>query len=149
MKTYMPKAEDIERQWYVVDAADVPLGRLASNIAQILRGKHKPMFTPHLDTGDFVIVINAEKVVLTGKKWDQKVYYHHSNYPGGLKATVYKEMRKKFPERIVELAVRRMLPQNKLGRAMFKKLKVYKGEHHPHEAQQPKPLDFNLLREEA
>jgi len=148
MKTFMPKAEDIERSWYVIDATGVPLGRLASEIAKILRGKHKPTFTPHLDMGDYVVVTNAEKVVLTGKKWDNKVYYHHTNYPGGLKATVYKEMVKKFPERVVELAVRRMLPQNKLGRKTFKKLKVYRGENHPHAGQQPEKIEVQKYREE-
>lgn len=148
MKTYMPKAEDIERSWFVVDATGVPLGRLASEVAKILRGKHKPTFTPHLDMGDYVVITNAEKVVLTGKKWEEKVYYHHSNYPGGLKATVYKEMAKKFPERVVELAVRRMLPQNKLGRKTFKKLKVYRGENHPHTGQKPEKIEVQKYREE-
>ncbi len=148
MKTYMPKAEDIERSWYVVDATGVPLGRLASEVAKILRGKHKPAFTPHLDMGDYVVVTNAEKVVLTGKKWEDKVYYHHTNYPGGLKTTVYKEMKEKFPERVVELAVRRMLPQNKLGRKTFKKLKVYRGENHPHAGQKPEKFEVQKYREE-
>ncbi len=149
MKTYMPRQEDIEHCWYVVDAQGIPLGRLASRVAHVLRGKHKPIFTPHLDVGDFVIVINADKVVLTGKKWDNKIYYHHSNYPGGLKQTVYREMHNKFPERVVELAIRRMLPKNKLGRKMFKKLKVYRGDQHPHQAQKPQVLELNIQRGEA
>jgi len=148
MKTYMPKTEEIERSWYVVDAAGLPLGRLASEVAKILRGKHKPIFTPHLDVGDYVIVINAEKVVLTGKKWEKKLHVYHTHYTGGLKEIPYEELRKKHPERIVEMAVRRMLPQNKLGRKIYKKLKVYTGEDHPHSGQNPEKLELNLSREE-
>lgn len=146
MKTYMPKAEDIQHQWYVVDATDIPLGRLATQVASVIRGKHKPIFTPHLDVGDFVIVVNAEKVALTGNKWDQKIYYRHSGYAGGLKSTVYRDLRSKHPERIIELAVKRMLPKNKLGRQIFHKLKVYKGENHPHQAQQPEEMVIDLPR---
>ncbi len=149
MKTYMPKVEEIQRQWYVVDATDIPLGRLASQVANVIRGKHKPIFTPHMDVGDFVIVVNAEKVALTGDKWNQKIHYRHSNYPGGLRATVYKDMRTKHPERIIELAIRRMLPKNRLGRQLFKKLKVYKGENHPHEAQKPAEMTIDLPRREV
>jgi len=135
--TYMAKPEEIVRKWYVIDATGVPLGRLASEAARILRGKHKPIFTPHVDTGDHVIVINAENVVLTGKKRQQKYYYRHSMYPGGLKATVYDKLLAENPEKAVELAVRGMLPRNRLGRQMEKKLKVYRGSEHPHQAQQP------------
>lgn len=149
MKTYMPKEADIERSWYLVDATNIPLGRLATHIATVLRGKHKPTFTPHMDMGDYIVVINAEKIILTGGKWDQKMYRRHSGYPGGLREIPYKELREKFPERMIELAVRRMLPQNKLGRQTFKKLKVYRGENHPHQGQQPQILDFGLKREEA
>lgn len=143
-KTYIPKPEEIEkgRKWWLVDASDKPLGRLASKIAHILRGKHKPYFTPHLDCGDFVVVINAEKVKLTGKKWDQKFYYRHSGYPGGLKAIKYSILRRTHPEKIIQLAVKRMLPKNRLGRRMLKKLKVYAGPDHPHAAQKPVPLDL-------
>jgi len=144
MKTYMAKAEEVKRKWYVVDAADKPLGRLASVVASILRGKHKPIYTPHVDTGDHVIVINAEKVVLTGKKLDQKVYRRHSGWPGGLKETKYKHLMEKSPEKAVELAVKRMLPHNSLGRAMFRKLKVYRGPEHQHQAQKPEVLEIDV-----
>jgi large subunit ribosomal protein L13 len=144
MKTYMAKAEEIRRKWYVVDAAGKPLGRLASVVASILRGKHKPIYTPHVDTGDHVIVINAEKVVLTGNKLDQKVYRRHSGWPGGLKETKYRQLLQKSPEKVVELAVKRMLPQNSLGRAMYRKLKVYRGPEHGHQAQKPEVLEINV-----
>lgn len=137
MKTFMAKAEDVERKWYVLDADGKPLGRLAAEAAKILRGKHKPIFTPHVDTGDFVIVVNADKALLTGNKTKQKKYYYHTEYPGGLKAVSYEMMMEKNPEKAVMLAVKRMLPKNALGRQMFKKLKVYRGENHPHQAQKP------------
>ncbi len=140
--TYMAKPDEVERNWYVVDAAGKTLGRLASEIAKILRGKHKPEFTPHVDTGDYVIVVNAEKVELTGNKWEDKLHYKHSNYPGGLKKTPYEELRKKKPEFIIQKAVRGMIPHNKLGRQVVKKLKVYAGPDHPHEAQQPEELEL-------
>ncbi len=140
MKTYSAKAEEIERKWYIVDATDQTLGRLASEIATILRGKHKTLFTPHVDCGDFVIVINANKIHVTGKKLDDMVYYRHSGYPGGLKAMTLRERLKKYPERVIEDAVRRMLPKNILGRRVLKKLKVYAGSEHPHGAQNPEPL---------
>ncbi len=137
MKTYVPKKEEIERKWYVIDAAGKPLGRLATQIATILRGKHKPIYTPFMDTGDYVIVINAEKVILTGGKEEKKVYYRHSGYPGGLKVIPYKKMKEKYPERVIRIAVKGMIPHNSLGRKMLKKLKVYRGAEHPHEAQMP------------
>lgn len=142
MSTYMAKAGEIERQWYVIDAAEQTLGRLSTRIADILRGKHKPIFTPHVDTGDFVIVINAEKVKLTGNKWEQKKYYRHSGYPGGLKETTYQKLLEKNPELIIEKAVKGMIPHNKLGRQVLKKLKVYAGAEHPHQAQQPQELEL-------
>ncbi|MCL6471450.1 MAG: 50S ribosomal protein L13 [Firmicutes bacterium] len=142
MKTYSAKPRDINREWYVVDAAGVPLGRLATRVAAILRGKHKPMYTPSMDTGDHVIVINAEKVVVTGKKAQAKKYYRHSGYPGGLKVITFEKMMAKHPERVIELAIKGMLPHNSLGRAMFRKLKVYAGPEHPHSAQHPKTLDL-------
>jgi len=142
VRTYSPKQGDIEREWFLVDAQDKTLGRLASEIAKILRGKHKPIFTPHVDCGDFVIVVNADKVRLTGRKADQKMYYRHSGYPGGLREIPWREMMEKHPERVIELAVRGMLPHNSLGRKMFKKLKVYASDTHPHQAQQPKVLDL-------
>ncbi|NLJ84391.1 MAG: 50S ribosomal protein L13 [Halanaerobiaceae bacterium] len=142
MRTYMAKPEEIERQWYVVDATGQTLGRLATKIADILRGKHKPIYTPHVDTGDYVIVINAEKIELTGKKWEQKKYYRHSGYPGGIKEITYDKLLKKKPELIIEKAVRGMIPHNRLGRQMIKKLKVYAGPEHPHQAQQPKELEL-------
>lgn len=142
MKTYSAKAAEIEHAWWVVDAEGQTLGRLASRIALVLRGKHKPMYTPHMDTGDYVIVINAEKIKVTGDKLDSKIYYRHSGYPGGLKERTLREQLDKFPERPLEAAVRGMLPKNALGRAMLKKLKVYAGPTHPHEAQQPKSLEL-------
>jgi len=144
MKTFMAKANEVDRKWYVVDAEGMPLGRLASEVAKILRGKNKPIFTPHVDTGDHVIVLNADKVVLTGKKLDQKMYRHHSLYPGGLKEVKYKIFMAQYPERVVELAVKRMLPKNSLGRDTFKKLKVYKGTQHEHQAQKPEKLELNI-----
>jgi len=135
--TYMAKANEVERKWYIIDAEGKTLGRLASEAASIIRGKHKPDFTPHVDTGDFVIVLNANKIVLTGKKLQQKMYYRHSQYPGGLKATSAGDMLKNKPERMIELAIYGMLPKNRLGDAMKTKLKVYAGAEHPHQAQQP------------
>ncbi len=140
----MEKEDNVSRKWWVVDASGVALGRLATNVASILRGKHKPTFTPHVDVGDYVIVLNASEVDLTGRKPEQKMYYRHSGYPGGLRATAYRDLIKTKPTFVVEKAVRGMLPKNKLGRRMLKKLKVYRGSDHPHEAQQPEPLDLNL-----
>ncbi|MEV0235778.1 50S ribosomal protein L13 [Nonomuraea sp. NPDC050786] len=137
MRTYSPKPADVQRQWYVIDATDVVLGRLASHVATLLRGKHKPIFAPHVDTGDFVIVINADKVALSGNKLEQKKAYRHSGYPGGLRSVTYGELMEKRPEKAVEKAVKGMLPKNSLGRKMAKKLKVYAGSEHPHQAQQP------------
>lgn len=142
MKTLTPSPQDIHQAWYVVDATGLPLGRLSSQIAAILRGKNKPYFAPNLDTGDFVIVINAEKVKLTGLKAQQKVYQAYSGYPGGLKETPFAKVLEKHPERIIQQAVRGMLPKTTLGRAMFKKLKVYAGNEHPHAAQQPVVLEI-------
>lgn len=142
MKTHVVTPDQIERRWYLVDAEDETLGRLASRVAQILRGKHKPMYSPHLDTGDHVLVVNAEKVALTGRKMEQKKYYRHSGYPGGLKETPIADVLEKHPERVIESAVKGMLPKGKLGRAMFKKLRVYAGPDHPHEAQQPVAIDI-------
>lgn len=142
MKTYSAKPKDIEREWFIVDAAGMPLGRLATRVASILRGKHKTMFTPSMDTGDHVVIINAEKVALTGRKSQTKVYYRHSGYPGGLTEVPYERMMATHPERIIEIAVKGMLPHNSLGRKMFTKLKVYAGVDHPHGAQQPKVLDI-------
>lgn len=140
MKTYVPKQGEIERRWYVVDASGKTLGRLASDIARVLRGKHKPMFTPNADTGDFVIVTNAAKIAVTGAKMTDKMYYRHSGYPGGLRESNLETILKRDPERAVEEAVKGMLPHNKLGAAMLSKLKVYPGPAHPHEAQQPRNL---------
>lgn len=140
MKSYSPRPSDIERRWHVVDAHGKVLGRLASQIALILRGKHRPQFTPHADTGDFVVVVNAAKVRLTGKKLHQKVYRHHSGYPGGIRSMTAGQMLQKHPGRVIHLAVRGMLPKNKLGDALVKKLKVYANEQHPHAAQKPVPL---------
>ena len=137
MKTYSAKPLEVERKWYLIDAENEVLGRLATKIANILRGKNKPEYTPHVDTGDFVIVINAEKVVLTGKKETDKKYYHHTGYPGGLKSASVKEVREKAPEKLIENAVRGMLPHNTLGSEQFQKLKVYAGAEHPHAAQKP------------
>ncbi len=148
-RTYSPKAGDITRSWFVIDASNVPLGRLASEIAQTLRGKNKPTFAPHFDGGDFVIVVNAEKVHVSGDKENQKIYYRHSGYPGGLRAETLSSVREKRPERLIESAVRGMLPKNRLGRQMFRKLKVYAGEAHPHEAQMPQPLILKYRKVEA
>ncbi|MBE6065051.1 50S ribosomal protein L13 [Clostridium cochlearium] len=142
MKSYIAKPEEVQRKWYVVDAEGKPLGRVASQVALILRGKNKPTYTPHVDTGDYVVIINAEKVVLTGKKLDQKMLRHHSLYPGGLKEVPYKEALAKKPEFVFEEAVRRMLPKGPLGRKMLKKLKVYRGSEHNHEAQNPEVLEL-------
>ena len=142
MKTYMANSDKIERKWYVVDAEGQTLGRLSAEIAKVLRGKNKPVFTPHIDTGDYVIVVNAAKVKVTGKKLDQKVYYHHSDYVGGMKETTLREMMAKKPEAVVELAVKGMLPKGPLGRSMIKKLHVYAGAEHAHEAQKPEVLTF-------
>lgn len=142
MKTFMATEATIDRKWYVVDATGMTLGRLASEVAKVLRGKNKPIFTPHMDTGDYVIVINAEKVNVTGRKLDQKVYYHHSNYVGGLKETTLKEKLAKKPEQVIELAVKGMLPKGPLGRQMYKKLYVYAGPEHKHAAQKPEVLTF-------
>lgn len=144
MKTFMPKIEDMQRKWYIVDAEGKTLGRLASEIAKILRGKHKATFTPHADMGDFVIVVNAEKVVLTGRKLDQKLYKYHTGYPGGLKEIKYRDMMKNKPEEVMMHAVKGMLPKGPLGRQMLKKLRVYKGATHPHEAQKPETLSLNF-----
>ena len=142
MKTFVASASAVERKWYVVDAAGYTLGRLSSEIAKVLRGKNKPIFTPHLDTGDYVIVINADKVHVTGKKLDQKIYYKHSDYVGGMKETTLREMLAKKPEKVVELAVKGMLPKGPLGRSMLTKLHVYAGPEHPHAAQKPEVLTF-------
>jgi large subunit ribosomal protein L13 len=142
VRTFTAKTAQIKRDWYVVDAENQTLGRLAARIAPILKGKHKPTYTPHLDCGDFVIVVNADKVRVTGRKLDQKYYYRYSGYPGGLKSISLRDQLARHPERVIEAAVKGMLPKNSLGRQMFKKLKVYAGDAHPHQAQQPKPLEF-------
>jgi large subunit ribosomal protein L13 len=142
VRTFTEKQTEIEREWYVVDAEGKTLGRLASRVAPILKGKHKPTYTPYLDCGDFVIIINAEKIRVTGRKLDQVFYHHHSGYPGGLRSVSLREQLGKHPERVLQAAVRGMLPKNKLGRRMIKKLKVYAGDAHPHQAQQPKPLEL-------
>ena len=142
MKSFMASPATIERKWYVVDAADMTLGRLASEVAKVLRGQNKPTFSPHIDTGDYVIVVNAEKVKVTGKKLDQKIYYHHSDYVGGMKETTLREMLAKKPEKVVELAVKGMLPKGPLGREMYTKLFVYAGPEHKHQAQKPEALTF-------
>lgn len=142
MKTFMASPATIERKWYVVDATDMTLGRLASEVAKVLRGKNKPIFTPHMDTGDYVIVINAAKIKVTGKKLDQKIYYHHSDYVGGMKETTLREMMAKKPERVIELAVKGMLPKGPLGRQMYTKLHVYAGGEHEQAAQKPEVLTF-------
>jgi large subunit ribosomal protein L13 len=144
-KTYLPSNDSLEYEWYVVDAADQRLGRLASEIAMILRGKNKAHFTPHLDTGDFVIVVNADKVAVTGKKRTQKLYRRHSGRPGGMKEESFAKLQQRLPERIIEHAVKGMLPKNSLGRQLFTKLKVYAGPSHPHSAQQPKELKINTI----
>ncbi|MEV0405317.1 50S ribosomal protein L13 [Actinoallomurus sp. NPDC050550] len=145
MRTYTPKPADVQRQWHVIDATDVVLGRLASQVATLLRGKHKPIYAPHLDTGDFVIIINADKVALSGKKLEQKKAYRHSGYPGGLRSMAYADLMKKNPERAVEKAIKGMLPKNTLGRKMASKVKVYAGPNHPHQAQQPVPYDIKQI----
>ncbi|MDO5503019.1 MAG: 50S ribosomal protein L13 [Actinomycetia bacterium] len=145
MRTYTPKPGDITREWHVIDATDVVLGRLASQAATLLRGKHKPQFAPHVDTGDFVIIINAEKVALTGAKLEKKLSYRHSGFPGGLKTESYVEMLEKHPTRAVEKAIRGMLPKNSLGRQQLSKLKVYAGAEHPHAAQQPTPFEITQV----
>ena len=142
MKTFSAKPQDIERKWFVVDAQGQTLGRLATRIATILRGKHKPIYTPHMDCGDYVIVVNADKIHVTGQKLEQKTYYRHSGYPGGLRQVSLRRQLQVHPDRVIEAAVRGMLPHNRLGRKMFKKLKIYAGPTHPHEAQQPTALEL-------
>jgi large subunit ribosomal protein L13 len=142
MKTYQAKKEEVEHQWYLVDAEGRVLGRLASELAKILRGKNKPIYTPHVDTGDFVIVVNAGKVALTGKKMKDKIYYHHTGYPGGIREMSAEKLLAKKPTEMIRIAVKGMLPKNSLGRQMFQKLKVYAGAKHPHEAQKPVPLEI-------
>lgn len=149
VRTYTPKPGDVERTWHVIDATDVVLGRLATHVATLLRGKHKATFAPHVDGGDFVIVINADKVALTGNKREQKLAYRHSGYPGGLRAVPYSELLAKKPERAVEKAVRGMLPKTSLSRAQMSKLKVYAGPEHPHAAQQPKPFEITQVTQQA
>ena len=140
--TVSAREQDVQKDWYVVDAQGQTLGRLATQVATILRGKHKPLYTPHIDCGDYVVVVNAEKIHVTGQKMTQKKYYRHSGYPGGLKEVALRDQLQKFPTRVIESAVRGMLPKNRLGRRLFKKLKVYSGPNHPHEAQQPKALEL-------
>lgn len=148
MKTYSAKPQDIKRDWYVIDAQDLVLGRMASHVAKLLRGKHKPMFTPHMDCGDHVVIVNADKVKLTGKKRSDKKYYWHTGYPGGIKErTVEATLRSEFPERVVQKAIQRMIPKGPLGRQQLKKLRVYAGAEHPHEAQSPKVIDFGAMNE--
>lgn len=145
VRTFSPKPGDIQRQWHVIDATDVVLGRLASQAATLLRGKHKPVYAPHVDTGDYVIIVNAEKVHLSGNKRTQKLAYRHSGYPGGLRSVRYDDLLKKHPERAVEKAIKGMLPKNTLGRQMFSKLKVYAGPHHPHTGQKPVPFEITQV----
>jgi large subunit ribosomal protein L13 len=145
VRTYTPKAGDVQRQWHVIDATDIVLGRLASQVAVLLRGKHKPTFAPHVDTGDFVVIVNADKVALTGNKLEQKRAYRHSGYPGGLRSRTYVEMLEKHPAKAVEKAVRGMLPKNSIARAQITKLKVYAGPEHPHQAQQPQPFEITQV----
>ena len=149
MRTFSPKADDIQRQWHVIDASDVVLGRLATQAAILLRGKHKPIFAPHVDTGDFVIVVNAEKIALSGRKLEQKRAYRHSGYPGGMHSIAYGDLLEQHPERVIEKAVRGMLPKNSLGRSQLRKLKVYAGPDHPHQAQQPTPFEIKQIAQEA
>ncbi|GLU49323.1 50S ribosomal protein L13 [Nocardiopsis ansamitocini] len=149
MRTFSPKPSDVQRQWHVIDASDLVLGRLASHVAVLLRGKHKPYFAPHLDTGDFVIIVNADKVALTGNKLVQKRAYRHSGYPGGLRSVSYGDLLAKNPERAVEKAIKGMLPKNSLGRDIAKKLKVYAGPEHPHQAQQPVPFEITKIEQPA
>lgn len=148
-KTFSPKASELTRQWWVVDATGLPLGRLASEVAKLLRGKHKPTFAPHLDGGDYVVVVSAERVAVTSNKSREKIYYRHSGYPGGIKAETFETLRRRRPEAIIERAVRGMLPKNRLGRRMLKKLKVYAGPDHPHVAQRPQPLEVEIRKVEA
>ncbi|MGH8970466.1 MAG: 50S ribosomal protein L13 [Actinomycetes bacterium] len=145
MRTYSPKLGDVQRQWHVIDATDLVLGRLATQAATLLRGKHKPIYAPHVDTGDFVIIINADKVALTGNKREAKLAYRHSGYPGGLRATPYSQLLERHPEKAVEKAVKGMLPHNTLGRSMLRKLKVYAGPEHPHQAQAPVPFEITQV----
>ncbi|HUZ53094.1 MAG TPA: 50S ribosomal protein L13 [Streptosporangiaceae bacterium] len=149
MRTFSPKAADVQRQWHVIDASDIVLGRLASQAAVLLRGKHKPIFAPHIDTGDFVIIVNASKVVLTGNKLADKRAYRHSGYPGGLRAVAYSDLMASNPERAVAKAVKGMLPKNSLGRQMLSKLKVYAGPDHPHQAQMPVPFEISQVSQQA
>jgi large subunit ribosomal protein L13 len=142
IKTYTPKPEDIQREWYVIDAKDQTLGRLASQIAHLLRGKHKPIYSPHMDVGDYIIVINCDKIRVTGNKLEDKLYYRHSGYPGGLRSLTLRQLMDRYPERVLQYAVRGMLPKNKLGRKMIKKLKIYAGDSHPHQAQKPKVYEL-------
>ena len=148
-RTFSPTPDDIKRSWYVIDAADVPLGRLSTEVAQILRGKHKPTYAPHMDGGDFVIVLNAEKVYVSGNKETDKIYYSHSGYPGGLRADSFAKVRATHPERLVEGAIRGMLPKNRLGRQIYRKLKVYVGPDHPHSAQKPEQITLKYRKVEA
>ena len=148
-KTYSPKAADLTAEWWVVDAAGLPLGRLASEIAQVIRGKHKPTYAPHTDGGDYVVVVNAEKVAVTSGKSQEKIYYRHSGFPGGLKEESFASLIERRPEQVLERAVKGMLPKNRLGRHMGRKLKVYAGPDHPHAAQQPKPLELPIRKVEA
>ncbi|GIU91267.1 MAG: 50S ribosomal protein L13 [Acidimicrobiia bacterium] len=145
-KTYSPRASELTHEWWVVDATDLPLGRLASEVARLLRGKHKPTFAPHLDGGDYVVVVNAEKVAVTSDKTKEKIYYRHSGYPGGIKAETFEVLRRRRPEAVIERAVRGMLPKNRLGRRMIRKLKVYAGPDHPHSAQSPRPLVLDIRK---
>ena len=145
MKTYYAKPNEVEREWLLIDAEDQVLGRLAAQVARILKGKHKPQYTPHVDTGDFVVIINADKIRVTGVKATDKIYYHHSGYVGGLKSETFEEAMKKHPERVIEHAVKGMLPKNNLGRAMGKKMKVYAGPEHPHAAQQPREIKIGEI----
>ncbi|MBV2361885.1 50S ribosomal protein L13 [Streptomonospora nanhaiensis] len=149
MRTYSPKPSDVQRQWHVIDASDVVLGRLAAHVATLLRGKHKTYYAPHIDTGDFVIIVNAGKVALTGDKLQQKRAYRHSGYPGGLRSVAYGDLLEKYPERAIEKAVKGMLPKGSLGRKMAKKLKVYAGAEHPHQAQQPVPYEMKKIQQPA
>jgi large subunit ribosomal protein L13 len=142
MKTFVAKEHEVEKKWYVVDAQDRILGRIATQIATRLRGKHKPIFTPHADTGDFIVVVNAEKIALTGNKWDKKMYYHHTRYPGGIKSISARKLLETKPEEVIRMAVKRMLPKNSLGRRQLKKLKIYTGTEHPHSAQNPETLSI-------
>lgn len=141
MKTYSAKTEEVKRSWYLIDASGKTLGRLSTEIAKRLRGKHKPIYTPHVDCGDYIVVVNAEKVIVTGRKPEQKIYHHHSGYPGGIKSITFNKLQGQHPERIIEFAVKGMLPKNPLGRAIFRKLKVYAGSAHQHQAQQPEPIE--------